>query len=54
MHHPFFMQMLRKLFQRIAPGALLCFSFNKPRILSLHAGSAKTMSIDILGQELDI
>ena len=51
---PFFMRMLRGLFQRIAPGAILDFASNKPRIISLYAGSAKAMSIDLPGQEPDI
>ena len=51
---PFFMRMLRGLFQRIAPGAILDFASDKPRIISLYAGSAKAMSIDLPGQEPDI
>lgn len=51
---PFFMRMLRGLFQRIAPGAILDFASNKPRIISLYAGSAKAISIDVPGQEPDI
>jgi hypothetical protein len=51
---PFFMRMLRGLFQRIAPGAILDFASDKPRIISLYAGSAKAISIDVPGQEPDI
>jgi hypothetical protein len=46
--------MLRGLFQRIAPGAILDFASDKPRIISLYAGSAKAISIDVPGQEPDI
>ena len=50
----FFMRILRGLFSRIAPGAILDFNSNQPRMISLYAGAAKAVRIDIPGQEPDI
>ena len=51
---PLFMRILRGMFQRIAPGVILDFTSNKPRVVALYAGSAKTMSVHPPGQEPDI
>jgi Protein of unknown function (DUF1769) len=51
---PFFMRLMRGLFQRIAPGVILDFASNQPRIISLYSAAAKAISIDLPGQEPDI
>jgi Protein of unknown function (DUF1769) len=51
---PLFMGVLRAFFARIAPGAILDFAAPQPRIITLYAGTAKTLSVDRPGEEPDI
>jgi Protein of unknown function (DUF1769) len=51
---PFFMRMIRGLFRRMAPGTILDFASEQPRILALYAGAAKAMRVDLPGHEPDM
>lgn len=51
---PFFMRLLNVLFQRIAPGAILDFASPQPKVVTLYAGTAQTISIDAPGTEPDM
>jgi Protein of unknown function (DUF1769) len=51
---PVFMRLLNTLFQRIAPGAILDFASSKPKVVTLYAGTAQTISIDVPGEEPNI
>ena len=47
---PFF----KSLFKRLAPGAILDFASKTPKVVTLYAGTAQTISVDAPGQEPDI
>jgi Protein of unknown function (DUF1769) len=51
---PLFMRMLKVLFHRMSPGAILDFASRQPKVVSLYAGAAQTLSIDLPGQEPDM
>jgi Protein of unknown function (DUF1769) len=51
---PFFMGLLNMLFHRVAPGTILDFHSANPKMLSLYAGAAQTVSVDAPGQEPDM
>lgn len=51
---PFFMRLLNALFQRVAPGAILDFASKTPKVVTLYAGTAQTISVDAPGQEPDM
>jgi hypothetical protein len=51
---PFFMRLLNMILQRVSPGAIIDLHSPCPRVLSLYAGSAQTVSMDAPGEEPDI
>jgi hypothetical protein len=51
---PLFMPLLTSLFQRVAPGAILDFASKTPKVVTLYAGTAQTISVDVPGQEPDM
>jgi hypothetical protein len=51
---PLFMRLMKVLFERIAPGVVLDLASKEPKVVTLYAGTAQTISVDAPGQEPDM